>query len=197
MAIYCVSSELASPLRFGGQSSRSDTDMTKILTAASRWIDAYFCLEDNAFMATAASERFFDAGNQRGTVLRLDMPLLRLDSIVNGDSNPVDVANVIMTPRGSVPSMTLRINSGAWVASYVDAIGITGLWGYSTTVPDVVREATAILAVWMLNEFQTRRGVDGRTFDKEGDNIRTDEMPALLTTMLAPISANLKRLRYP
>lgn len=194
--VYCSPEDLKSPLRTVGHSARSADDIRNLVLAASRWVDRYYTLVDDAFAQESTATRYFDVGRQKGSVLRLDMPILSLTSITNGDGSAVTLGNVLLLPRNDLPATSLRLVTGSWIASYTDEIEVTGYWGYSSAVPDVIREATAMLTVWMINEYQTRRGVEGKTFDKPGDEPDDKEIPALLQTLLSPISQHLRRLRH-
>lgn len=193
--LYASPDDLKSPLRAIGHTARNEPDVRNLLTAASRWIDGYFNLVEDAFAQPSTASRFFEVSQVRGGILRLDMPLLSLTTVTDGAGGNVDLDNLVLLPRNSLPAISLRLTAGLWMESGSE-IEVTGYWGYSTIVPSPVREATALLAVWMVNEYQTRRGVEGATFDKAGEEASTQEVPALLHTLLLPIGNHLRRLRH-
>jgi hypothetical protein len=192
---YCSADDLKSPLRTVGHSTRIQDDVTSILLAASRWMDRYFHLVDDAFAQATPATRRFDVGHQKGAVLHLDMPLLQATTVLNGSGNSVPLNTIMLIPRNDLPAMSLRLSSGSWIASYTTEIAVTGLWGYATTVPDLVREATALLAVWIINEYQNRRGTEGLSLEKEGE-IKNLDVPPLLDSLLMPINNHLRRIRF-
>ena len=195
MTRYCTADELKSPLRTVGHSTRATDDVEAVLDAASRWIDRYFNLVAGAFAQSVPSARRFDVGRQKGALLTLDMPLLSITSITNGNGASVPTVNTRLIPRNDPPYTAIRLMTGYWIASYVDEIEVTGLWGYSHTVPAIIREATAILAVWIVNEYQTRRGTEGLSLEKEGE-IKAVDVPPLLHSLLAPIHNHLRQVRH-
>lgn len=117
------------------------------------------------FAVETDSTKTFDAvgDHVRGYVLYLDeADLCAITSVTNGDGVAVSTSEYTTLPRNATPYFGLRLLASAgktWTYStdWEDAISIVGRWGYSTTPPLDVQQATLDIAKMLYRS----RGEDG------------------------------------
>ncbi len=98
-----------------------------------------------SFAATADATKHIDCDEKHveGAKLWLDYPLCQITSVTNGDSVAVAAASYVTLPESS-PYYALKLKastglSWTYTTDPEQAITIVGRWGYSTTVPDVIK----------------------------------------------------------
>lgn len=155
MADYCTATQVKAAGRLNISGASYDTELAALVTAASRWIDQATWHLDNAFAASGNTARYYDASAINGRVLHLDAPLLSVSSLANGDASTIASGSYWLTPRNSSYYWDIGLKSAyAWTFAIDGFVTVTGVWGFSTTVPDPIREATAMLAGWMFKRYQ-------------------------------------------
>ena len=125
-----------------------DTLLTALIGRAEKQIDHY-C--HRTFLApTTAAAHYFDAirdvSDDRRT-LYLDEDLASITSIVNGDGKTITSTAYVPEPRNAAPYHAIRLTWNAyglwtWEDTPEDAITVTGRWGYATSAPDDIKQAT-------------------------------------------------------
>ena len=185
MADYASASQVKSRLDITG--SDYDTVLGELVTAASRWVDRYCRLPEDAFAVDSDSTRYYDEGAVVDDMLYLDAPLAQVTSVVNGDGTTLSSSSYWLWPRNrsGEPAWGIRLKSTErWLFSDVDSeIAVTGRFGYSTTAPSAVVEATAALAAWLFKRYQAAMS-DGTANFELGQLVYSDAMPKQVRAML-------------
>ncbi len=151
MTDYCTTSDVAAVLEITG--STYNTNLARIVTAASRWIDHHCKLPDNGLAQSTPATRYY--AETRNGLLRLDAPLISVTGIVNGDGSVIDVAQAVLWPRnGEWHGAIMLKSTAAWRWATDGEIAVTGLWGKAAVCPADVREACVILAAWIFKRYQ-------------------------------------------
>jgi len=92
------------------------------------------------------------------TILHLDADCLTVTTLTNGDASAtvIPAASYWLLDRNDGPpyhKIQLTINDGyywEWDTDYW--VSVAGTWGYSTSVPDDIRRATAVLAAFLYRQ---------------------------------------------
>lgn len=75
------------------------------------------------------------------TELLLEDDLLELTAVTDGDGSSVDVGDVLLRPVEGATGVLQRVDGGGftWVKSPVQAVSVTGIWGYHDRWPEAWR----------------------------------------------------------
>lgn len=114
-----------------------DALLTRCLAAVQAGIDSY---TGKRFEAETSATHYFGRGDLDGKELLLDSWLSQLDSIMNGDGQPLALNLVVPEPRNTWPIIALKSTSWLWSSS-MSEIAITGRWSWSVTAPDDIVQA--------------------------------------------------------
>jgi len=129
-----------------GLESDDDTDDTNVeykLLAAYQAIQAY---TGRDFYISGDTSRKFRANAVDGLYLWLDKDLCSLTSVANGDGSDtaVDTGSLVLIPENDGPPYDCIWwpNGAGWqIAGDTEYITVTGKWGYSETLPAIIRGA--------------------------------------------------------
>ncbi len=187
MADYTTVSAMKTYLHITG--SAHDSLLADLVTRASRLIDDH-C---GRWFVPRAETRSFDAVGPHisGRLLLLDADLLSVTSVVNGDGTTISASDYLLRPLNWPPyfGIALKQSSGVrwtYTGDPEGAIHITGSWGYSETVPEVITQATMRLAAWLYRQRDTGgEGTQVEVTDR-GVAIAPPRLPLDVTQMLAP-----------
>lgn len=93
----------------------------------------------------------FGQGQVRGQALYLDSDLYSLVGIINGDSQVIPTGSVWLEPRNEGPPYRIvRLKSSyVWTWNTDSDVAISGTFGYSTTPPADIQQATVRLAAYL------------------------------------------------
>lgn len=186
MADYCTSTQVKDAGRMNISVSTYDTALGLIVTAASRWIDQATWHIDNAFAASATTTRYFREEDLDGSTLVLDAPLLSASTVTNGDTVVISASNYFLHPRNAAYRWGIQLKSGySWAFDTDGEISVAGVWGFSTTVPDPIREATAMLAGWMFKRYQAALQ-DNSANNDLGQIVYGEAIPKQVMALIAP-----------
>lgn len=185
MTAYCTANDIALALNIAGV--QDDGWLTTLADSASAWVDAHCCVPSGGFAVTTDSARRYDVCALEDGALQLDAPLVSLTSITNGDGNAINTATVRLYPLNSGHYWTIHMLSTGpgwqWVQDGLFAV--TGKWGWSTTPPTPVKEATVMLAAWMYKRYQA--GLQDAANNTEiGQMMYSERMPKQVVALLAP-----------
>jgi hypothetical protein len=162
---YATATQLKTYL--GISDSGDDTLLADLLTRAQVAIETY-C---NRKFEKATATRYYRAdalgpdpgpARQAGTqaVLLLDEDLLAVTTLTNGDATVIPAAGYWLEPRNSSPKFYIRLKSDySWSFTTDGEISVAGDWGYSTTAPADIVQATLRLAAFFY------RQKDAQVFD--------------------------------
>jgi len=138
-----------------------DIDLTSdnpLLQEAIEDAAAYIDAQTNRHFEAETDTRYFDSSARDRWDSRLlnlfNDDLLTVTTLTNGDSSATAIAatKYWLVPRNSGPpyhGILLKTDIAdywEWDTDYW--VTIVGTWGYSTTVPDDIRRATAVLAAY-------------------------------------------------
>lgn len=87
--------------------------------------------------------------------LYLDDDLLSLTTLVNGNGSTIASSGYFLLPLNQTPSQSIRLKtnpSPVWIWNTDQTIQVTGTWGFSTTAPADIVQATLRLATKMWRE---------------------------------------------
>jgi len=142
-----------------------DIDLTSdnpLLQEAIEDAQQYIDSQTNRHFEAETKTKYFDSTDRdRDNSYLLNLfhdDLLTVTTLTNGDSSATTIASTYYTlvPRNEGPpyhGILLKTDSGyywEWDTDYW--VSIAGTWGYSTTVPDDIRRATAILAAYFYRQ---------------------------------------------
>jgi hypothetical protein len=186
MADYCTATQVKAAGRLNISGTTYDTELAALVTAASRWIDQATWHITDAFAASATTTRYFREEDIDGQTLVLDAPLLSASTVTNGDTVVVSSTNYWLTPRNAAYRWGIQLKSGySWAIDTDGEISVAGVWGFSTTVPDPIREATAMLAGWMFKRFQAALQ-DNAASPELGQIVYGEAIPKQVMALIQP-----------
>lgn len=148
MADYCTIANVKMALDITG--NQYDTQLTRIVTAVSRWIDEKCEIVDKGFAQDTDATRYFDPQHVDGKSLWIDMPLLTVTTLTNGDGTVISSSDYRLWPYNSTIKREIRLKSSVdWIFDADELISVEGKWGYSTSIPSPVSEAAIIMSAWL------------------------------------------------
>ena len=193
MTAYCTANDIALALNIAG--AQDDAWLTTLADSASRWIDAHCAVPAGGFAVAADSTRQYDACALDDGELRLDMPLVSLTSLTNGDGTAINKATVRLYPLngGHYWSIHMLSTGPGWQWVTDGLYTVTGKWGWSTTPPTPVKEATVMLAAWMYKRYQAALQ-DAANNAEIGQMMYSEKMPKQVVALLAPFRVGVRLL---
>jgi len=145
--------------------SHLDIDLTSdnpLLQEAIEDAQSYIDSQTNRHFEAETDTRYYDRSARDRWDSRLlnlfNDDLLTITTLTNGDSSGTVIASTKywLTPRNEGPpyhGILLKTDIAdywEWDTDYW--VSVAGTWGYSTTVPDDIRRATAILASYLYRQ---------------------------------------------
>ena len=193
MTAYCTPNDIATALNIAG--TQDDGWLTTLADSASAWVDAHCAVPAGGFAVAADSTRHYDACALEDGALQLDAPLVSLTSLTNGDGSAIGTTLVRLYPLNSGHYWSIHMLSSGpgwqWVQDGLFAV--TGKWGWSTTPPTPVKEATVMLAAWMYKRYQA--GLQDAANNVEiGKMMYSERMPKQVVALLAPFRIGVRLL---
>jgi len=157
------------------------------VTTCSRWVDEYCRLPVDGFAVSNDSTRYFGHGDLSGFVaLRLDVPLISVTTLTNGDGVILPPLAYRLEPRNENHYFSIRLLSGySWSFATDGEISVLGKWGRSLVVPAPVKEATAMFAAWTLKRYQAALQDATANFDL-GQITYSESVPKQIKALLTP-----------
>ncbi len=128
MIVYATLTQLRERLNIPADDTADDGRLLAVLRQATAQIDRYTARR----FAPAKQTRRFDY--QSASHLRLDIDLLELLALTNGDGSAIDLDGVRLLPEGDGPKSAILLDPGAGVTFLYEvspggAIQVEGLWG--------------------------------------------------------------------
>ena len=193
MTAYCTANDIAQALNIAG--TQDDGWLTTLADSASAWIDAHCAVPSGGFAVATDSTRSFDICALDDGVLRLDVPLVSLTSLTNGDGTAIDKTTVRLYPLNGPHYWCIRmLTTGPGWQWVTDGLyTVTGKWGWSTTPPTPVKEATVMLAAWMYKRYQAALQ-DAANNVEIGQMMYSERMPKQVVALLAPFRIGQRML---
>jgi hypothetical protein len=136
----------------------------RLLNTAQRYIDAE---TNRTFEASTATRYYTEAARdeRNSTILHLDADLLTVTELLNGDTDQTEITatDYWLLDRNEGPPyhwIQLTTNGSSYWQWDTDGwVEVTGTWGYTTTAPADITQATAQLATYLY------RQKDSQVFD--------------------------------
>lgn len=186
MADYCTAAQIKAEGRLNISAISYDVELAALATAASRWIDRHCNLPIDGFSASASATRYYGLNDLSGKTLFLDTPLLSVTTLTNGNGTVIDSANYWLEPRNTAPKWQITLKSAyAWTIATDEWVSVAGVWGYSATAPEPVREAAAMLAGWMFKRYQAALQ-DSTALVEFGELVYNEAIPKQVLALLQP-----------
>lgn len=133
-----------------------DRQIERVVAAAQQKIDNYAGF---TFEATSDTTRYFDAVGRHidGNTLYFDTWLYSATTVTNGDSTVITSGQYALIERNRAPYFAIRLLSQSgklWTYSseWMNAISITGRWGYGIQAPDDIQQAATRFAAWLYRQ---------------------------------------------
>lgn len=185
---YCAIDDVKSRLNING--GDYDFQISDFVTTCSRWVDEHCRLPVDGFAVESETTRYFGQGdlsiNSRFSVLRLDMPLLAVTTLTNGNGSILPAEAYRLEPRNDDHFFSIRLLSGySWSFVADGEIEVAGKWGRSLAAPAPVREATAMFAAWTLKRYQAALQDAAANFDL-GQITYSESIPKQVKALLNP-----------
>lgn len=145
MANYCTVDEIKTQLEL--TTDDYDDMFSFWIGTASAFIDNY-C--NRHFDQRSSTTRYFDGA---GTVLWIDdllsVTTFKLDEDGDGTyEETLETSDYILYPLNETPKTRVEISNdsdyGSFAAGVKKGVSITGTWGYASSVPSIIRQATVI-----------------------------------------------------
>jgi hypothetical protein len=186
MTDYCAVGDVKATGRLDITTSQYDATLAGIIGAASRWLDRYCRLPDNAFAQTATATRYYGSKAVRGASLHLDAPIVTVSSVVNGDGTALTASQYRLEPRNATHYASIYLLSAvAWTFSVDGEIAVAGKWGMALSVPEPIREATAMLAAWTFRRYLA--GLQDATANADlGQLVYSEGVPKQVKLLIDP-----------
>ncbi len=151
MAAYATLSDVKQALPDVTWGAAYDNALTVLLERASRLIDALTGRQDNAYAASSISSRVFTgSGTYQQWIDELAAwPPSSIEVSYDGgvSYSVLDASGVTPYPPGRFPVLRLDlISNRTWPRGHW-AVKVTGIWGYSTTPPPLIVQATVVQVV--------------------------------------------------
>ena len=173
---YCTALEIRQEMAAASGQAEIDDDhddaIWDMCVQASRLIDAYKHLEEGAYLASGSEDRYFDGSGD--AYLWLPTPATSISAVAveetDGTWTSWASTDYFEWPYNTTPVKRLDVQDrnsttkGAWTAGR-KRVKITGVWGYSTTVPSLINRACRIqVGRWLHRAMQGWADVGGSEF---------------------------------
>jgi hypothetical protein len=191
MTDYATLEQFKQALSDFGIEPKGDTNMTRLLTAASRAIDSYVSrTRQRTFAASGDTTRTFNVLDKViGKTLYLDTDLCAVTSVTNDGT-----LTTAYTLEADYPHTTcyarIRLKTGSWdytVSVYPDAAAsIVGRFAFSTTPPADIIQATLQLCVMVWRQRNTVANISSAMISGDGTLILPDGLPKSVVDLIEP-----------
>ena len=193
---YCTVADIKRKGRLDIIDSDYDVDLDRLITAASQAVDKYCNVPDGGFQVTDDTTHYYTEADLRtvnnslsgawgvGSRLFFDMPCLSITTLTDSSGHTFSTNQYRLGPYNYSPKRWVELLSMvAWSWTTDGRITVVGKFGYATTPPDVVVEATAMYAAWMFKRWQA--ALQDATANQElGQIIYGSEMPKQVKALL-------------
>jgi hypothetical protein len=202
MADYATLAQVKAALSDNSVSSnpypdKGDTNLSRIITAASKSIDSKVSLTRKRTFAASADTtlKFHALGDVIGTVLFTANDIAQTPTTVthnNGATTVVVDTNYMLlskdTPNAAPYTKLQLIDGTSWTytGNPVNAISITARFAYSVTPPDDIVNATIQLIIAWYRQRNTVANIQSAMVSTDGTLVFPDGFPKSVADMLEP-----------
>lgn len=185
---YTTASALKTYL--GITANDDDTLLGTLVARAQKIVESY---TGRVFEVSQDSTKYLDAMrdvDEHGRTLYLVDDLCAITSVTNGDGTAVAATEYVTMPRVGGPWWGLMLKQGSavrwnWDASPETAIVVVGKWGYSTSAPADVVQATERLAAYLYRQRDNANDLD-RAMIAGNTTILPQRLPSDIKDLLEP-----------
>jgi hypothetical protein len=180
-----------------------DTDDTLVpaLIARAQGVIDNYCgrtFEGSTSVGTTGSdgwvERNFDYSlDVDGYELLFDRDICEIGVVSNGDSDSTAISsdNYVTNPRNDTPYYSIKIKSSttdSWTYADdpEDAITVSGVWAWSLTAPDPIKQATLRLTNWFYKQRVAELDADRPAVTPHGFTVMPAKIPADVVSIIEP-----------
>ncbi|HEX6293359.1 MAG TPA: hypothetical protein VFZ66_29530 [Herpetosiphonaceae bacterium] len=171
----------------GSLGTEQDGLLQDCLDRAEGAISAY---TRRSFAGTAGTVYYnrFSGGQVAGAAFYLDQDLYSLTGVYNGDGQTIPVGSVWLEPRNEGPPYRIvRLKSAyVWVWNTDSDVVFSGTWGYSTTPPADIQQATVRYAAYLYRGKDQGGMTDVAGFQEGGEVTIISGIPQDVRYLLAP-----------
>lgn len=193
MADYTTLAELKAAFSEKSIQSTGDTNLSRLITAASRTIDNAVSIQrPRTFAASGDTTQTFNVLDRViGNVLYLHTDVCAVTTVTN-DGTPVSAPayKLLSEPPHTSTYNRIKLLTGSWaysVSVYPDAAAsVTGRFAFSTTPPPAIVQATIqlCLAVWL--QRNTVANISQAMISADGTLVLPDGLPASVVALIEP-----------
>lgn len=148
---YTDSTALKAYLGISG--TGDDALLSSCVTRAQAIVDAQFSA---TFEAETETRYYTQYDIENSNVLWLDMPLLTVTTLTNGDGDTISADDYWLLPRNDAPYWYIKLKSGGTTTAYEfntdGEVSVAGTWGYTATAPGEIVQATLRLAGYIYRQ---------------------------------------------
>lgn len=188
---YCTAADVRDSARLDITASTSDAGIEAIIDAVCLRIDQFSNLPDGGYEVTADTTRYYDYSHIHQGRLQLDMSLLSLTSLTNGDGSDLPTGSYRLQPRNTPQKWFIELLSGwGWGMVTDGEIIVTGKFGHSLTVPPNIAEAATMWSAYLVKRYQA--ALQDATANQDlGQLVYSEAIPKQVMALLRPRGAML------
>jgi hypothetical protein len=149
------------------------------------------------FEAVASTKKFSSVENVDGRTLYLtpeEFVALASDGITNGDSDAGDItsSDYVLLPANTTPKFGIELlpsTNAFWSAdtdgNHPEAISVHATWGYSTTPPADIQQATVRLTLWLYKQRSVDMDLERPLLTGDGVTVMPARLPNDVMSILS------------
>ena len=180
---------------YGDFVSSDDDDLITILVA--RATSIIETETGRVFEAVASTKKFSSVENVDERTLYVtpeEFVALASDGITNGDSDAGDIgsSDLVLLPANTTPKfgIELRPTTQARLAedtdgNHLEAISVHATWGYSTTPPNDIKQATVRLTLWLYKQRSVDMDLERPLLTGDGVTVMPARLPNDVRSILS------------
>lgn len=182
--MYCNPDDVKGKLNITG--TTYDDALLSHCKTVSVWIDEWCGYPVDSFIVATNTTRYYYPQDICGNVLHLDMPLVSISSVTNGDGSAITSGMYRLQPRNFDRKYEIMLlTSYSWLFSVDGEVTVTGKFGYSTSAPAPVTEAATQFAGWIFKRYQAALQDATANFDL-GQLVYSKAVPDQIKALLEP-----------
>ncbi len=188
---YCSASDVRDVARLDITASTSDAGISAIIDAVCLRIDQFSNLPEGGYAVTVDTTRNYNWDHLHNGQLHLDMSLLSLTTLTNGDGSALPTGSYRLYPRNTPQKWFIGLLSGyGWGMETDGEIIVTGKFGHSLIVPPNVAEAATMWSAYLVKRYQA--ALQDATANQElGQLVYSEAIPKQVLALLRPRGAML------
>lgn len=187
MSRYCSLLDLRDYMGLPGTQGQNDDGLLQdSLNRAEAAIDNY---TRRNFVGTAGTVYYsrFDQWRVVDTALYLASDLIAPVEIQLGNSQNIPLGSIWLGPRNNPPYRIIRLRSAyVWQWNTDQDMFISGTWGYSTTAPADIQQATVRTAAYLYRIKDQSGFTDVTGFEQAGEQTIVSGIPSDVRYLLNP-----------